>query len=76
MRDEYENEVRLYREAGSMITRLFYVSVRLSEKERRKIKEQAEASHLMMSEYIRRRVQRKRVVSQADLAILAELRSS
>jgi hypothetical protein len=35
---------------------------------------QAEISHLTMSEYIRRRVLGKRVVSQADMAVLAELR--
>jgi hypothetical protein len=57
-----------------MIARPFYVNARFSEEEHREIKVQAEASHLTVSEYIRRRIFGKRVVSQADLAVLAELR--
>jgi hypothetical protein len=57
-----------------MIARPFYVTIRLSEKERQEMREQAEVSHLTVSEYIRRRALGKRVVSQADLAVLAELR--
>jgi hypothetical protein len=57
-----------------MINRSFHVTIRLSEKELREMKEQAEISHLTVSEYIRRRVWGKRVVPQADVAVLAELR--
>jgi hypothetical protein len=69
-----ESEVRLYKKAGSMITRSFYAKTRISEEENQEIREQAEVSHLTVSEYIRRRVLGKRVASQADLAVLAELR--
>jgi hypothetical protein len=44
------------------------------EEERLEIVVQAEISHLTVSEYIRRRVLGKRVVPQADVAVLAELR--
>lgn len=57
-----------------MIARPFHVTIRLSEEERLEMAAQAEASHLTVSEYIRRRVLGKRVVPQADLAVLAELR--
>jgi hypothetical protein len=57
-----------------MITRPRRAGIRLSEEEDREIREQAEVSHLTMSEYVRRRILGKRVVPQADLASLAELR--
>jgi hypothetical protein len=50
------------------------IGLRVSEEERLEITEQAEASHLTVSEYVRRRVLGKRVVPRADLAVLAELR--
>lgn len=50
------------------------IGFRVSEEERRETKEQAEVCHLTISEYIRRRVLGKRVVPQADMAVLAELR--
>ena len=56
------------------IERNVRIGLRVSEEERREMKEQAEVSHLTMSEYIRRRILGKRVVPQADLAVLAELR--
>jgi hypothetical protein len=64
----------LRKEVIFMITRPFHVNARFSEEERQEIKAQAESSHLTVSEYIRRRVLGKRIVSQADLATLAELR--
>jgi hypothetical protein len=57
-----------------MTVRLLRAGVRLSEEEYREIREQAEVSHLTVSEYIRRRILGKRIVPQADLAVLAELR--
>jgi hypothetical protein len=56
------------------IERNIRLGLRVSEGERQEIAEQAEVSHLTISEYIRRRVLGKRVVPQADLAVLAELR--
>jgi hypothetical protein len=50
------------------------IGLRVSEGEHLEITTQAEISHLTISEYIRRRVLGKRVVPQADLAVLAELR--
>jgi hypothetical protein len=50
------------------------IGLRVSKEERLEIAEQAEVSHLTVSEYMRRRVLGKRVVPQADLAVLAELR--
>jgi hypothetical protein len=58
----------------TVIDRAFHVTIRLSEEERQEMREQAEVSHLTVSEYIRRRILGKRIVSQADLAVLAELR--
>jgi hypothetical protein len=56
------------------IERNIRLGLRVSEEERLEIASQAEITHLTMSEYIRRRVLGKRVVSQSDLAVLAELR--
>ena len=56
------------------IERNVRIGLRVSEEEHREMKEQAEVSHLTMSEYIRRRVLGRRVIPQADLAVLAELR--
>jgi hypothetical protein len=50
------------------------IGLRVSKEERLEIAVQAEVSHLTVSEYMRRRVLGKRVVPQADLAVLAELR--
>jgi hypothetical protein len=50
------------------------IGLRVLDEEWLKITEQAEVSHLTVSEYIRRRIFGKRVVPQADLAVLAELR--
>jgi hypothetical protein len=69
-----KNGIYLHRKADPMITRPFYMTVRLSEEEFREIREQAEVSHFSVSEYARRRILGKRVVSQVDLAVLAELR--
>jgi hypothetical protein len=68
------DEICLHKEAVFMIARPFYVNARLSDEEHREIERQAEASRLTVSEYIRRRVLGKRVTSQADLAVLTELR--
>jgi hypothetical protein len=69
-----ENEVRLRRGGSSMTTRPFYVKTRISEEEKQGIRKQAEISNITVSEYIRRKVLEKRVVPQADMAVLAELR--
>jgi hypothetical protein len=50
------------------------IGLRIPDEEWLEIKNQAEISHLTVSEYIRRRIFGKRVVPQADLAVLAELR--
>ena len=50
------------------------IAMRVSEEEALEIKGQAEASRLTLSEYGRRRLLGKRVVSQADMNVLAELR--
>jgi hypothetical protein len=57
-----------------MIERPWRAGVRLSEEERKRIWEQAEASALSVSEFIRRRTLGKQIVSRADLRALAELR--
>jgi hypothetical protein len=57
-----------------MVVRSFHVTVRFSEEERRKLREQAEASGLTVSGEIRRRVLGRRSASQADLSVLTELR--
>jgi hypothetical protein len=56
------------------IERKIRIGLRVSAAEHLEMKEQAEVSHLTVSEYIRRRVLGKRVAAQADLAVLAELR--
>ena len=58
----------------TQIERNLRLGLRVSKEERLEIAEQAKISHLTLSEYIRRRVLGKRVASQADLAVLAELR--
>jgi len=50
------------------------IALRVSEEEAQEMKEQAEASRLTLSEYARRRILGKRVISQADMNMLAELR--
>jgi hypothetical protein len=57
-----------------MIARPCRIGVRLSEEEHRKIREQADASLLSVSEFIRRRAFGKQIVPQSDLRVLAELR--
>jgi hypothetical protein len=57
-----------------MIEHTKYIGVRVSEEENRQIREQAEMSHLTISEFMRRRVLGKRIVPKTDLGILAELR--
>ena len=56
------------------IERKIRIGLRISEKEAQEVKEQAEASHLTLSEYVRRRILGKRIVPQADMNVLAELR--
>ena len=58
----------------SQIERKTRIALRISEKEAQEVKEQAEASHLTLSEYARRRLLGKRIVAQADMNMLAELR--
>lgn len=50
------------------------ISLRVSEAEASEIKGQAEVSHLTLSEYARRRILGKKIVPQADMNVLAELR--
>ena len=50
------------------------IALRISEKEAQEVKGQAEASRLTLSEYARRRLLGKRIVAQADMNTLAELR--
>jgi hypothetical protein len=57
-----------------MIIRPFCINARVSEEESREIREQAEASQLTVSEYVRQRIFGKRVVPQANLVVLGELR--
>ena len=54
-----------------MIEHTKYIGVRVSEEENRQIREQAEMSHLTISEFMRRRVLGKRIVPKTDLGILA-----
>jgi hypothetical protein len=56
------------------IERNIRLGLRVSEEEQLEISTQAEVCRLTVSEYIRRKVLGKRVVAQADLAVLAELR--
>ena len=58
----------------SQVERKTRIGLRVSEKEALEIKEQAEASRLTLSEYVRRRIFGKRIVPQADMNVLAELR--
>jgi hypothetical protein len=58
----------------SRLERSIRIGLRVSEEERREMEEQAEASRLTVSEYIRRRVLGRRIVPKADLAVLGELR--
>lgn len=56
---------------GNLETRIEF---RVTEEERGKILEQAEASGLSVSEYVRRRVLGRRVDSVTDVRMLSELR--
>ena len=51
-----------------------YIGIRLSEEENRRVREQAEMSHLTVSEFMRRRALGKQIVPKGDLGILSELR--
>lgn len=51
-----------------------HVHIRVTPQEREDIQEQAEASGLSVSEYVRRRVLGRRVVSRTDKKMLSELR--
>ena len=57
-----------------MAQRLKRIGVRLNEEERNHVWDQAGASALTASEYIRRQILGKRIVSKADLVVLGELR--
>jgi hypothetical protein len=57
-----------------MIERSRSVGIRLSEEENQRIREQAEMSHLTISEFMRRRALGKQIVPKSDLGILSELR--
>jgi hypothetical protein len=50
------------------------IGLRVSEEERLEITEQAEASALTVSEYVRRKVLGRRIIPKTDLSVLAELR--
>jgi hypothetical protein len=50
------------------------MTARISPEERREIKKRAEAANLSLAEYVRRRALGKRVMSQGDLVVVAELR--
>ena len=50
------------------------INTRVTHEEREYIREQAEASGLSLSEYVRRRVLGRRVVSRTDKKMLSELR--
>ena len=50
------------------------INTRVTNQEREYIREQAEASGLSLSEYVRRRVLGRRVVSRTDKKMLSELR--
>ncbi len=50
------------------------INMRVTQQERDYIREQAEASGLSVSEYVRRRVLSRRVVSRTDKKMLSELR--
>jgi hypothetical protein len=65
---------RLQTEWTEQAERKIRIGLRVSEAERLEIAEQAEASRLTVSEYVRRRVLGKRIVPKMDLAVLAELR--
>ena len=57
-----------------MIERPNRITVRFSNEEQELLKEQADAAAITISEYIRRRAFKKRVVSKLDLRVLAEVR--
>lgn len=50
------------------------IDIRVTREERQEIQEQAEASGLSVSEYVRRRVLVRRVSSVTDVRMLSELR--
>jgi hypothetical protein len=56
------------------LERKIRIGLRVTEAERAEIAEQAEASRLTVSEYVRRRILGRRIVPKTDLAVLAELR--
>ena len=56
------------------INRINRLSVRVTDEEYQDLVEQADVSGLSLSEYVRRRVFGRRVVSKLDLKVLAELR--
>jgi hypothetical protein len=58
----------------SRTERQIRIGLRVSGAELLEIKEQAEASRLTVSEYVRRRVLGKRIIPKTDLSVLAELR--
>ena len=68
------NKTELSRNQRSKIARQTRIGLRISEEEALEMKEQAEASHLTLSEYVRRRTLGKRIVPQSDMNVLAELR--
>ena len=51
-----------------------HIHIRVTQRERDDIQEQAEASGLSLSEYVRRRVSGRRVVSRIETKMLSELR--
>jgi hypothetical protein len=57
-----------------MIKNSKFIGIRLSEEENQRIRDQAEVSHLTVSEFVRRRTLGKQIVPKSDLAVLAELR--
>jgi hypothetical protein len=69
-----EDGVHLCKEADFVIARSLYMTARISAEERKEIKKQAATANLSLSEYVRRRALGKRVVSQGDLVVMAELR--
>jgi len=68
------NTVELSNNQQAKIAREVRLALRVSKKEAQEIMGQAEASRLTFSEYARRLLLGKRVVSQADMNVLAELR--
>ena len=57
-----------------MTERPYRITVRFSNDEQKELREQADVAVLSVSEYVRRRILGKHVVSKTDLKLLAELR--